>query len=89
MAFDRVLPVLALDSLPKIAKTPANRIRENMAKMLAEWWSTTTEEDHKLMGPSITCQWEVAEEEGWGVNEFAICLLAELWTLEANAPFGE
>jgi hypothetical protein len=56
---------------------------------LVEWWKTTTEEDQKGLAPQIMITWDTKESEGWTDRDFMALLLAELWALEANAPYGK
>lgn len=89
LAFDKVFPLLNLESMPSIAMKAARQSRDDMIQSLTAWWSTTTDDDRRLMNPSITVQWEIVVAQAWGVENFATCLLAEFWALEANAPFGK
>lgn len=89
LAFDQFFPLLTLKELPVLARKPAVAAREQLLDLLVEWWKTTTEEDQKGLAPQIMITWDTKESEGWTDRDFMALLLAELWALEANAPYGK
>ncbi len=88
LAFDNVFSILFLTSLPSLLRSPAEKLRNNLLSQLQTWWTTTTDEDRKVIAPAYSTLLEAAAKEGWEDRDWASLMLAELWALEGNAPYG-
>ena len=88
LAFDQVVPILALGSLPNILRRPAIRQRENLKDRVEDWLATVTHEDLETMFVGERDTLETAKSEGWSVRDRVALVLGELWALEANAPYA-
>lgn len=57
-------------------------------KLIVEWYATTTPADQAEMAPNIMAMRDSVDVAGWSEWDWGTLLLADLWALEANAPFG-
>ena len=60
-----------------------------MLRLIERWWQTTTKEERSGLAPPMLTMLDCAESEGWTWEDRASLILAELWALEANAPYGQ
>ena len=89
MDFDQIMPLLNLTALPSILRSRATNSLNNLLSQLEEWWDTMSPEDMERLAPNIRGMSEDIVPEGWSKKDWAAIMLAFIWALEANAPYGQ
>ena len=69
----------------------ARKTVDNMHELLLEWWNDIRGDPkiREVLAPSLACMLDLGEQEGWSDGCMMSVALAELWALEANAPYGK
>ena len=56
---------------------------------MEEWYRHATKNDLDNMSAACKVMMDIHADEGWSERDAVTLLLAELWALSANAPYGE
>ena len=88
IAFDKIFPLLNQTKVPLFLRTAAAGSREKLLADIGVWLTTISDDDKAIISPSNLAMLGVAETEQWTSRDMTALMLAELWALEANAPYG-